>query len=275
MYRALYLFCLFVVLAPGVSGQEKRFDAFDPLTWSRYTVKGEEFSVILPSRPSMATTGSKEGLERRLTIFLDGIQYAIDVIQNSRRQSLDEFIAEYNTKGEDVKHGRDVTVDGVAGREFSTQNPVPATAQYFATEQRLYRFVAVGADVNNAAVKQFFYSIMLGKKADGLPVSDGPGMPLQLETGERIYKGKEVDKKLRLISKPEPQCPGGCERGKVVLQAIFSKTGRVVNIQVISTTSPYLADRSIAAAEKIRFDPAMKNGQYVSMYMMLEYYFNL
>jgi len=29
------------------------------------------------------------------------------------------------------------------------------------------------------------------------------------------------------------------------------------------------------ALQKIEFEPAMKNGQYVSMYMMLEYYFNL
>ena len=60
-----------------------------------------------------------------------------------------------------------------------------------------------------------------------------------------------------------------------MLQAIFSKTGKVVNIQVISATNQELADLSIAAAEKIEFEPAMKNGQYVSMYMMLEYYFNL
>ena len=268
MYRILYLLCTIVLLATAVSGQQKPIDASDPLTWSKYTVKGEEFSVSLPNRPSMATS-KKERTERHLAIAMDGIQYGVDVIQNAKEQTLDQFIAEYNTKGE---AGRDVTVSGVAGREFSTQT---ATAQFFATEKRLYRFIAVGAGLSHVAVNHFFSSIKLGKKTDGFEVTDGPGLPLQLDTGERIYKGKEVDKRLRLISKPEPQCSSGCGRGKVVLQAIFSKTGKVVNIQVISSTSQELTDLSIAAAEKIQFEPAMKNGQAVSMYMTLEYYFNL
>jgi len=268
MYRASYLVCVFILLATCASGQEKPVDASDPLTWSTYTVKGEEFSVTLPSRPSLATS-KKERSERHLAISLDGIQYGIDVIQNPRKQSLEQFIAEYNAKAED---GTSITVNGVAGREFSTQK---GTARFFATERRLYRFVAVGGELNHVAVKHFFSSIKLGKKTDGVEVSEGPGMPLQLDTGERIYKRKEIDKRVSLISKPEPQCPEGCGRGKVMLQAIFSKTGKVVNIQVISATNQELADLSIAAAQKIEFEPAMKNGQYVSMYMMLEYYFNL
>ena len=271
MYRALYLFSFVLLLATAVSGQEKPVNASDPLSWSAYTVKGEEFSVTLPSRPSMATT-KKERSERHLTISMDGVQYGIDVIQNSKAQSLEQFIAEFNSKGED---GKNVTVNGVAGREFSTPAPSPATAQFFATERRLYRFVAVGGDLNHVAVKHFFSSIKLGKKTDGVEVTEGPGMPLQLDTGERIYKRKEIDRRVSLISKPAPYCAQGCDRGKVLLQAIFSKSGKVVNIQVISATNQELADLSIAAAEKITFEPAMKDGKPVSMYMMLEYYFNL
>src|ERR1044072_1673627 len=67
MYRASYLVCVLILLATGASGQEKPVDGSDPLTWSTYTVKGEEFSVTLPSRPSLATS-KKERSEPQLAI---------------------------------------------------------------------------------------------------------------------------------------------------------------------------------------------------------------
>jgi TonB family protein len=151
-----------------------------------------------------------------------------------------------------------------------------ATVPFPATDKRLYSFAATGSSADNAAVKQFFSSIALGKKTEGAKVEDGPGVPLELE---RTYLTKEVDTKVRLLSKPEPNYTESARRyeitGTVVLKVIFSGTGQITNIRIV-TGLPYgLTERAIAAARKIKFVPATKDGRYVSMWMQLEYNFNL
>jgi TonB family protein len=151
------------------------------------------------------------------------------------------------------------------------------TVQFFTTENRLYRFAAAGADASNAAVKQFFSSIRLVKPNNAIEVTD-PDKPLVLDTGERIYTGKEVTTKARLLSKPEPMFSDEAHRkhkgGMVVLRVVFSKTGEVTSINVISGLPYGLTEQAIDAARRIKFIPATKDGEPVSMWMQLEYNFN-
>jgi TonB family protein len=125
-------------------------------------------------------------------------------------------------------------------------------------------------------VKQFFSSIVLGRKPEGTKVEDGPGIPLEVE---KIYLGKEVDTKARLVSKPEPSYTEKARMkevtGTVVLKVVFSAQGTVTNIRTVTGLPHGLTERAIAAARKIKFIPATKDGRYVSMWMQLEYNFNL
>jgi hypothetical protein len=256
-----------------------------PSTWKSYTVKGEEFSVALPTVPAMTSSVTlhlrlqKYRTERHLQTSLDGVIYSIDVFENPG-QSLDDFIAEQNANSEyDVTTGRDLMISAIRGKQYlSRDKSRPATVQFFATERRLYRFAASGSDAANADVKQFFQSIRLGKPRNATQVVDGPGMPLVLDTGERIYKGNEVTTKVRLISKPEPEFTeealSNQTRGTVILWAIFSKTGEVTGIRVVAGLPNGITEQCLNAARQIRFVPATKDGQPVSMWMTLEYNFN-
>jgi len=49
----------------------------------------------------------------------------------------------------------------------------------------------------------------------------------------------------------------------------------VTNIQALRGLPNGLTEKAIAAARQIRFEPAMKDGHKVAMYMHLEYNFNL
>ena len=95
----------------------------------------------------------------------------------------------------------------------------------------------------------------------------------------RVYKSPEVSTRPRVISKPEPQYTEQARRdqvtGTVVLRVVFSSSGQVTNIQAVQKLGGGLTEKAIAAARQIRFLPAMRNGQAVSMYMQLEYNFNL
>ena len=95
----------------------------------------------------------------------------------------------------------------------------------------------------------------------------------------RIFTGKDVTTKARLISKPEPQYTEDARKnqitGTVVLKCVFSSGGQVTNIRTVSGLPYGLTERAIAAARQIKFVPATKDGHQVSMWMQLEYNFNL
>lgn len=89
----------------------------------------------------------------------------------------------------------------------------------------------------------------------------------------------EVDQRARLLSKPEPQFTEEARRnqisGTVVLRAVFASSGEVVQIHALHALPFGLTEKAIEAARQIKFVPAMKNGRPVSVYMHLEYNFNL
>ena len=95
----------------------------------------------------------------------------------------------------------------------------------------------------------------------------------------KIFTGKDVTTKARLISKPEPQYTEDARKnqitGTVVLKVVFASSGQVTNIRTVSGLPNGLTERAIAAARQIKFVPATKDGHQVSMWMQLEYNFNL
>jgi len=99
-----------------------------------------------------------------------------------------------------------------------------------------------------------------------------PGTPV-------VLTGKEVSVRARVLSKPEPQyteeARGKRITGTVVLRAIFAASGRVVGIHAVSGLPHGLTEQAIYAARQIKFVPAIKDGRPVSMFIQLEYNFNL
>ena len=96
---------------------------------------------------------------------------------------------------------------------------------------------------------------------------------------DRIFTGKDVTTKARLLAKPEPQYTEDARKnqvtGTVVLKVVFSSNGTVQNIRTVSGLPYGLTEKAIAAARQIKFVPATKDGHQVSMWMQLEYNFNL
>jgi TonB family protein len=64
-------------------------------------------------------------------------------------------------------------------------------------------------------------------------------------------------------------------QGTVVLSVVFDVSGAIQNIRVIRGVPDGLTHKAIEAAKKIRFNPAIKNGEPVSVRGSLEFTFNL
>ncbi len=95
----------------------------------------------------------------------------------------------------------------------------------------------------------------------------------------RTFNPREVTTKARVLEKPEPQYTEAARKnqvtGTVVLRVVFSSSGSVTNIATVRGLPDGLTEKAILAAKQIRFVPAQKDGHAVSMYMQLEYNFNL
>ncbi len=64
-------------------------------------------------------------------------------------------------------------------------------------------------------------------------------------------------------------------RGSVILSVIFGADGRMYNVQIIRGLPEGLTETAIAAARKIKFRPAIKNGTPVNVRMQVVFEFNL
>ena len=95
----------------------------------------------------------------------------------------------------------------------------------------------------------------------------------------RVFSPREVDQKARILARAEPQYTEEARQnaveGTVVLRAVFSASGRVTNIRVMSALPDGLNESAIEAARQIKFTPAMKDGRAVPQYIQIEYNFNL
>jgi TonB family protein len=93
------------------------------------------------------------------------------------------------------------------------------------------------------------------------------------------YKSKEVTTRARVLSKPEPSYTEAARQnqvtGTVVLRVIFAEDGRVRAIFPVRRLPHGLTASAIRSARQIRFIPATKDGKPVSMWMQLEYNFNI
>jgi len=252
--------------------------------WNVYTIKGEGLSIVLPALPALQTfkeTRNSPQKDRKRSVLncsVKGVNYAVHVMENVKpRVTLETFVDQEAGVflREHLTFERDLTLDGIAGKAFR-YNDGTGMVQYFASNSRLYIIRADGAPVDDPRIATFFHYFSFKNQEGAIEVSQ----TVQADTTtEKIFTGKEIDSKVRLISKPEPSYTGKAKMeqitGTVVLKCVFASDGRVTNIRVVQGLPNGLTEKSIEAARKIRFIPATKDGRNVSMWMQLEYNFNL
>jgi TonB family protein len=97
--------------------------------------------------------------------------------------------------------------------------------------------------------------------------------------GGDVITGREATTRARLISKPEPTYTQKARDeqidGTIVLRCVFASDATVKYILIVQTLPSGLTERAIEAAKKIKFIPATRDGKPASMWMQLEYNFNL
>lgn len=94
-----------------------------------------------------------------------------------------------------------------------------------------------------------------------------------------LYKISEVEVKPVIRSKPNPGYTEEARRrhvsGRVVLSVVLCKTGEVGDIEVIQGLPNGLSEEAIKAARRIKFEPARKDDERVSVRVRVLYEFEV
>lgn len=90
-------------------------------------------------------------------------------------------------------------------------------------------------------------------------------------------KKQAVDKPVKIKKKPVAEvAPCGRSEGLVRLKATFDKSGKITEVLITKTSGCDAFDKNaIRAARGIKFDPAIKNGEQVTVSRPLEYQFRI
>lgn len=117
------------------------------------------------------------------------------------------------------------------------------------------------------------------------PVDTSPRPPVASKelpaevNGERIYKSRETDERYQILKKPEPSYTREgrrhLTRGLVVLRLILAADETVKHIEVVKGLPDGLTEKAIEVAQKIKFKPAKKDGKPVSVWVEVEYGFDV
>jgi TonB family protein len=96
---------------------------------------------------------------------------------------------------------------------------------------------------------------------------------------EQVYTQKEVTTRAVIRSKPTPDFTAAARKanvcGEVRLRLILGRDGTVRSVRVLRYLSHGLTQTAVDAARRIMFDPALKDGQPVSQYVVVSYNFNI
>jgi TonB family protein len=95
----------------------------------------------------------------------------------------------------------------------------------------------------------------------------------------KTFQPREVQQKAQITAKPQPEYTEDARKnqiqGVVRVSMVLSSSGSVQNIRAVSSLPYGLTEKAIAAARRIQFVPAKKDGRSVSQYITVEYKFTI
>ena len=305
---ALFALCVFAF--PAVAQNPE---------WLEVSPVGDSFRVLMPNQPRTEPENVGAVSGNRYVALTGVATYTVWSITNANyrsgadtdqyldataelvwegllkpaRDKLDEQernVEEKSRRRATMSYVKELPPAGLPGREYNlTIGDVTGTAEFFVAHEHIYILLVMGQPGGDWPREKFFTSFRPASIAEvdvvappKLPDNGGgvaPATPAAGEDYNRIFSGKEVTQKARVLEKKEPTYTESARKfsvtGTVVLRGVFASSGEVTNLRVVQKLPHGLTQRALDAARAIRFTPAMKDGRPVSMWMEFQYNFNL
>ncbi len=268
-----------------------------PSAWTRYTYPGEEVSVEMPSMPMLTHTvrsfgrfpSHKVEKMRVFSLYSGGIVFFFVAYDRPHQsESLDAFATylrgawELAPKGEAAFGGKSYAVAGMTVRAAAGE--MYGEARVFRARRHAYLALALSKEAGRPEIGRFLDSLTLGSEPLGERVAESESVP-RMEPPPRgasadgPFPSREMTQRAFIVYKPEPgysdEGRRNNTRGTVRLRVVLGAAGEVKDISVIKGLPSGLTEQSIAAALRMLFFPAVKDGRPVAQYVVLEYGFHI
>ncbi|HXG86256.1 MAG TPA: energy transducer TonB [Pyrinomonadaceae bacterium] len=103
---------------------------------------------------------------------------------------------------------------------------------------------------------------------------NGSAIPAPRADDERVYKQSEVDQKAKIFKRHHPRTDNMCssDTGSVRVSIVLHKSGKVSDVKLLeSSDCERFNENSLDSARRIKFNPAVKDGQPVSVSVIIEF----
>lgn len=266
--------------------------------WESYAV--QNFNVLLPKAPVVVRGGDNCKGEEKSTYaaFSDGVVYVLTDTHKVKpgkfcdiKKDFDED--NYKDRFNAVKtEWYQATYEESAGEvKFSKPDRVLKIINDY-KNKRWFELQAFGANESKIEVDRFLNSLDLAPKVKGKSVGGGAlvnfgdSIDEKSDLKDATNSGKALEndqdnqlKPLNLILKPMASYTDAARRaniqGTVRLRVTFAANGGIGKIDVISELPYGLTEQAVAAAGKIFFIPANRNGKPIAVVKIVEYSFSI
>lgn len=294
------LLCASGALTGSVRGQQ-------PITdWIEVSPSGEFFKVVMPAKPHVVDPES--GIKGKgYEASAEGVSYSVwsliintddpalnvdqyldatgDAVWDGLLKPLRDRLPEKELPHARMTYVKELPAGQLPGRQYLLAlGDRAGRTEFHLARGRVFVLVAMHSQQGPWEDQRFFDSFTVSPAilAPNDVASYGSG--IQEKTPDstdsnRVFSGREVTQKARVLNKAEPTYTESARRfgvqGTVVLRAVFSKDGEVTNIHVVRKLPHGLTQQAINSARGISFSPAQFEGRPVSMWMELQYNFIL
>jgi len=266
--------------------------------WQGLSGKNEEFYFLIPegfqtftdgNYFTMTKSGKKAQIDSRRTLarYINGVVLMVEFYEGDAQDILAALTE--RQKGQAVK---DESINGFQFKSYIEKTPEFVwETQYVLLKKRLYILQGVARAENNQIVRNFFESVRLvdqkqtvapnlnkSIKADSITslpeISEN--LPVRVDDSQTL--ADKPDRNVIILYRPRPRFSAEARRarlsGRVKLKALFSSSGKITRVEVLSGLGSGLDETAVKAAEQIQFLPAEKDGKLVSTYKTVEYTFS-
>lgn len=295
---ALFLCALF----GSAFSQTDKYTA--PVNWQRYKVSEKSVSVLFPKMPVLIDTlDACSQLERNTySAYAEETVFQL-IISSKSKEKIPEYCSVKRKFDRQIFEERLQELEKNSEKSDKTdsdktgKNPVKISGKlttYWIFDDlkndKWVELVVTHRPEIKVDEEKFVQSIAFEKNSSGVEIAGGATQSFGDETeaeirGETLKENsaqKSTDEKAEaiiIVAKPRPRYTEAARQtnvqGTVTLRVAFLSNGGIGNVGVVSALSHGLTEQAIAAAKKISFIPAKKNGKTYNVTKAVQYSFSI
>jgi len=303
MLKQIWILILLCLTSICAFAQTEKSSA--PIKWESYKVSGKDVSVLFPKLPILIQDSNicSEEETNKYTAYADETVYGLTIVSKNK-QRIPDYCSpkkKFDEKNFDDRVSAIKTqLKDFDETKFNQNNfeviKIKGTSTIYTywlindfSNKRWFELWVVNGNEDKAEVKNFVESIKTKKNPQGIEIGNGSVRTLGDEriadanvnfSSEKNVKEPEKEvQSLRIVVKPRPPYTDTARQaqvqGKTSMRVTFLANGGIGSVTPISLLPNGLTEQAVAAAHKIVFIPAKRNGKTFSVVKIVEYNFTL